>query len=174
MPTTRMDSRMELVEMEIKRVPVLEDSMNSLQNQVGDVKQAVEILAQKMEELLRRPTGVPPPLPVDIPSSSASKSRAGDRVEQLEDPLLASLQVEEDVHRRGSFSHCAKWEPDFQRSEMPFFEGQDPDSWVYKVEWFFELHDIPEHLKLHAARVSMGGAAQVWLQIEERKRPFSS
>lgn len=62
----------------------------------------------------------------------------------------------------------------FRQSKMPLFVGHDPDAWIYKVENFFALREVAERTKLRAMHVSLGGTTLVWLQTEEKKRPFTS
>jgi hypothetical protein len=48
--------------------------------------------------------------------------------------------------------------------EFPCFNGEDPNSWCYKVEQFFEFYDIHEGQRLSLTAFHMEGKALSWFQ----------
>jgi hypothetical protein len=48
--------------------------------------------------------------------------------------------------------------------EFPCFNGEDPNSWCYKVEQFFEFYDAPEGQRLSLIAFHMEGEALSWFQ----------
>jgi len=54
------------------------------------------------------------------------------------------------------------------RLEMPFFEGEDPDGWIFRAERYFSVNDLSEGEKLETAALCLEGAALSWFQWEER------
>ncbi|XP_061345700.1 uncharacterized protein LOC133291454 [Gastrolobium bilobum] len=52
----------------------------------------------------------------------------------------------------------------FMKMEIPSFEGQDPNNWIFKSELFFRLQQTPDHLKVQIAGLKMNSAAGDWFQ----------
>ena len=44
----------------------------------------------------------------------------------------------------------------YKKLEMPMFLGENPESWVYRAEHFFEINNLPETEKVKVAVVSFG------------------
>lgn len=44
----------------------------------------------------------------------------------------------------------------YKKLEMPMFLGENPESWVYRAEHFFEINNLPEIEKVKVAAVSFG------------------
>ncbi|XP_061337055.1 uncharacterized protein LOC133284093 [Gastrolobium bilobum] len=52
----------------------------------------------------------------------------------------------------------------FMKMEIPSFEGQDPNNWIFKSELFFRLQQTPDHLKVQIVGLKMNSAAGDWFQ----------
>jgi hypothetical protein len=48
------------------------------------------------------------------------------------------------------------------RLEFPTFNGDDPDSWCYRAEQFFDFYEIQERQKLRITAFHMEGKALSW------------
>ncbi|CAO2813620.1 unnamed protein product [Amaranthus hypochondriacus] len=48
------------------------------------------------------------------------------------------------------------------------FNGENPDSWIRKVEKYFSFYQLGEREKLEAAAVSFEGEAEIWFDWEEQ------
>ncbi|KAK9132800.1 hypothetical protein Scep_012328 [Stephania cephalantha] len=44
--------------------------------------------------------------------------------------------------------------------------------WFNQAKCYFDLHEIHEISKLRDARICLMGSAQIWLQLEEKSKPF--
>jgi hypothetical protein len=60
------------------------------------------------------------------------------------------------------------------RLEFPCFNGEDPDSWCYKADQFFEFDDIPEGQRLSLTAFHMEGKALSWFQALRSSNNLSS
>ncbi|XP_059456434.1 uncharacterized protein LOC132186472 [Corylus avellana] len=60
------------------------------------------------------------------------------------------------------------------RLEFPTFNGDDPDSWCYRAEQFFEFYDIQERQKLRITAFHMEGKALSWFQALRNTNNLSS
>jgi hypothetical protein len=50
------------------------------------------------------------------------------------------------------------------RLEFPTFNGDDPDSWCYRAEQFFDFYEIPERRKLGITAFHIEGKASSWFR----------
>ena len=60
------------------------------------------------------------------------------------------------------------------RLEFSCFNGEDPDSWCYRADQFFEFYDIPEGQRLSIAGFHMEGKALSWFQVLRSSNNLSS
>lgn len=42
----------------------------------------------------------------------------------------------------------------YKRLEMPIFKGDPPESWVYRAEHYFEIHELTDEEKIKVAIIS--------------------
>lgn len=154
MTNTRMDTRVESMESELKtlkedmkRLPVVEHGIATLVDQVQQMRRA-------QEELMKELAG-------------GDKSFGENGLKSTE--TLSSTRVS--GREKGS------WErPDFRarKIESPIFEGEDPDSWTYRAERFFTLNRLNNAEKLEAAVVCLEGDALNWFRWEDKRRKITN
>ena len=58
--------------------------------------------------------------------------------------------------------------------DFPRFSGEEPTSWIYKVNQYFRYYKIPESEKLMMASFHMEGEALVWFQEGEEAGVFGN
>lgn len=63
-------------------------------------------------------------------------------------------------------------EPLTRKVEMPMFDGSNAESWVLRVDQYFELGGFTETEKLHAVRVCFDDDALLWYWWERHRNPF--
>ncbi|KAF8088409.1 hypothetical protein N665_0543s0019 [Sinapis alba] len=61
-----------------------------------------------------------------------------------------------------------------RRLEIPLFDGDEAESWVLRVEQYFEIGDFTEEEKLRAVRLCFIGDALPWYWWERSQNPFLS
>ncbi|XP_025628555.1 uncharacterized protein [Arachis hypogaea] len=91
---------------------------------------------------------------------------------------IGSLQEQFTQHlaespRRGLsspvFGHPRQMKVDF-----PHFSGaEDVSQWIYRVERFFRIYDIPKDQRLDLVAVNLEGRALAWFQMWERLKPMA-
>lgn len=64
------------------------------------------------------------------------------------------------------------WQPEYRnrRLEIPVFEGENPEGWVFKAERYFNLTQISEAEKLDAVAIFFEGEALSWYQWQQRRK----
>jgi len=61
-----------------------------------------------------------------------------------------------------------------RRVEMPSFDGENPDGWIFRAERYFATKGLSENEKLEEAVVSLDGEARAWFQWEDGRRVIRS
>lgn len=60
----------------------------------------------------------------------------------------------------------------FNKVEMPTFEGDDPDDWLFQAVRYFDIHQLTD--KITVTAVSFAGAALHWYRWAEGREPFTN
>ncbi|WZZ71775.1 hypothetical protein YC2023_083145 [Brassica napus] len=60
------------------------------------------------------------------------------------------------------------------RMEIAQFDGENAESWVLRVEQYFELREFTEEKKMKAVRMCFDGEALMWYRWERGRNPFTS
>jgi len=98
--------------------------------------------------------------------------RSGSRISiEEEDQYWSDQQNHQERRRYGRNFDENHWErgqqPRPTRLDFPMFDGENPTSWIYKVEQFFEHYHTLERQKLKLAEVHMEGEALNWFRKSE-------
>lgn len=59
-----------------------------------------------------------------------------------------------------------------RKMKIPLFDGEDADSWILRVDQYFEIDDFTEEEKLRAVRICFEGEALAWYRWERDRNPF--
>ena len=62
----------------------------------------------------------------------------------------------------------------YAKLEMPMFLGENPESWVYRAEHFFEMNNLPENEKIRVAVVSFGQEEVDWYRWTHNRKKVES
>jgi hypothetical protein len=75
----------------------------------------------------------------------------------------------------GGESHSREGpKPKTVRLEFPHFDGEDPETWCYRAEQFFEIYCTPDTQRLSISAFHMDGKALVWFQELRASNEVSS
>ena len=61
----------------------------------------------------------------------------------------------------------------FKKVEMPIFNGDDSDSWLFRAERYFQIHKFTEFEKMIVATISFEGPALNWYRSQEEQEKFT-
>ncbi|XP_024027268.1 uncharacterized protein LOC112093319 [Morus notabilis] len=61
-----------------------------------------------------------------------------------------------------------------RRLEMPLFQGDDPQGWVFRADRYFAVNDVEDEEKVMVASVCLEGQALGWFQCADAQNPFRS
>ncbi|TYJ98848.1 transposon Tf2-1 polyprotein isoform X1 [Cucumis melo var. makuwa] len=62
----------------------------------------------------------------------------------------------------------------FKKIEMPIFTGEDPDSWLFRAERYFQIHKLTDSEKMLVSTVSFDGPTLNWFRSQEERDRFTS
>ena len=52
------------------------------------------------------------------------------------------------------------------------FNGEDPDSWLFRANRYFQIHKLTDAEKLLVATISFEGPALNWYRAQEEREKF--
>ena len=61
----------------------------------------------------------------------------------------------------------------FKKVEMSLFNGDDPDSWLFSADRYFQIHKLTDSEKLTVATISFEGPALNWYRSQEERDKFT-
>ncbi|KAA0065906.1 transposon Tf2-1 polyprotein isoform X1 [Cucumis melo var. makuwa] len=88
-----------------------------------------------------------------------------------------------------SATEMIKWEPKtdwrndddktfdrskFKKVEMPIFNGTDPDSWLFRADRYFKIHNLIESEKMPVAIISFDDPTLDWYRLQDERESFKS
>ena len=56
----------------------------------------------------------------------------------------------------------------FKKVDMPVFHGNDLDSWLFRADWYFQIHKLRDSEKMTVSVISFNGLALDCLPIPRR------
>ncbi|WZY77143.1 hypothetical protein YC2023_023527 [Brassica napus] len=121
--------------------------------------------------------------PVDSAKPALYKGE-GSRKEVLEEPLSVNRGRSASVmgpgvgsvtrQRSPLLAYDGREESLTRRIEIPLFTGEEAESWVLRVEQYFEIGEFTDEEKLRAVRICFTGDALPWYRWERTRNPFLS
>ncbi|KAA0036991.1 ty3-gypsy retrotransposon protein [Cucumis melo var. makuwa] len=61
----------------------------------------------------------------------------------------------------------------FKKVEMPVFTGNDPDSWLFRADRYFQIHKLTDAEKMTVSIISFDGPALDWFRSQEQRNKFA-
>ena len=160
MVQTRSEERRDTHEQELnkisvmeKKVTVMSQNMENLQAQVEKTHQMVMIFMETMakERVLASGKGI---------DSSVQETWTGKTAEG--ESSTSKETKNETTEKKGDGDGDNNDRNKFKKVEMPVFDGDDPDSWLFCAERYFQIHKLTDSEKLTVATISFEGPALNW------------
>ncbi|KAA0045216.1 Ty3/gypsy retrotransposon protein [Cucumis melo var. makuwa] len=165
--TKATDERLETVEMEMKRLPMIEENIALLAKSIAEMNSQIDKQAQQQQVILKYIEGI---VKDDSPGrrteeGSTSKVTMAEAIypATAEEP---KLEVKTEEER--SVDRCK-----FKKVEMPVFDGTDPDSWLFRADRYFKIHNLTDSERLTVAVISFDGLALDWYRSQEEREAFT-
>lgn len=62
----------------------------------------------------------------------------------------------------------------FKKVEMPLILGEDPESWLFKAERYFDVYKRMDLEKMTVANLSFDGIALTWYRWTDNRQKFTN
>ncbi|KAA0047238.1 Ty3/gypsy retrotransposon protein [Cucumis melo var. makuwa] len=165
--TKATDERLETVEMEIKRLPMIEENIALLAKSIAEMNSQIDKQAQQQQVILKYIEGIfkddSPGRKTEEGSTSKVTMAEATSPAIAEEPKLETKTEEERSVDRSKF----------KKVEMPVFDGTDPDSWLFRADRYFKIHNLSDSERLTVAVISFDGPALDWYRSQEEREAFT-
>ena len=92
---------------------------------------------------------------------SSSKVKGGE-------PTLTAMSLESEEEVKADDEQSLDRNK-FRKVEMPVFNGTNQDSWLFRADHYFKIHNLMDSKKLTMAAVSFDGPALDWYRSQEER-----
>ncbi|KAL4035837.1 hypothetical protein IC575_004544 [Cucumis melo] len=169
MVQTRIEERLEQIDQEIlamkkeiMKVPAIESSLNEISRNL----ELMRLQSDKQQMLLLVMESVThESVSTKGKEKEASTSKSAD-IEGIAENGRNERKTEND----DTTTDRSK----FKKVEMPVFSGEDPDSWLFQAERYFQIHKLIESEKMLVSTISFDGPALNWYRSQEERDKFLS
>ncbi|XP_010263147.1 PREDICTED: NADH dehydrogenase [ubiquinone] flavoprotein 1, mitochondrial-like [Nelumbo nucifera] len=124
-------------------------------SKISSLEGGVQDLVRRFDLLLQQQTFSAPLSTTDIAPPLVASSRAADKGKSAAFPTSSSMSVSE---------HTSDSLP--RKLELPIFDGENPDGWLFRAECYFEINGLLPAERLRVAVVCLEGDALAWYYRE--------
>ena len=142
------------------------------QRQIEDRVDGTEKEIMGLKEMLLEMKKVMEQMTEDLRENHSYKRREESGTSDGSVMKLKGKAEETDVHNEGNLTMGDRSK--YKKLEMPMFLGENPESWVYRAEHFFEINNLPETEKVKVAVVSFGQDEVDWYRWSHNRRKVES
>ncbi|KAL0560774.1 hypothetical protein IC582_001187 [Cucumis melo] len=178
MVQTRIEERMESFEQEVAgikkelaKMPVIESTLIELTRNM----EMMRLQSEKQQQAILS----------YMEMNAKERSMAGERMNESDtqnSPTVKSKNDKASSSRDVEEINTKKNEPDensndrskFKKVEMPVFTGEDPESWLFRAERYFQIHKLTESEKMLVSTICFDGPALNWYRAQEEREKFVS
>ncbi|KAL4037585.1 hypothetical protein IC575_001182 [Cucumis melo] len=185
MVQTRIEERLEYIDQEIAGMKKELSKMPAIEGGLAEIAKSIDLMrlqSEKQQQLLF----------TIIETSSKERSMMSgqatepavkdfEKAKGKESDASSSRMNESDRNHRNEGGErridCDEGYSDrnkFKKIEMPVFTGEDPDSWLFRAERYFQIHRLTESEKMLVSTISFDGPALNWYRSQEERNKFVS
>ncbi|KAA0033837.1 Ty3/gypsy retrotransposon protein [Cucumis melo var. makuwa] len=185
MVQTRIEEHLELIDQEIagmkkeiNKMPVIELSLSEIAKNLELMRLQFEkqqqLLLTIMETSAKERSAVSDQLTESVVRES-KKSRGKENEASSSKAMESDRNFRNDQNDKRNESNESYGDRNkFKKVEMPVFTGEDPDSWLFRAERYFQIHKLSESEKMLVSAVSFDGPTLNWYRSQEEKDKFTS
>lgn len=137
----------------------MQAGMEAMRTEVSELLEKFSLMMKKWDGLER-----------DRKEKGVETNSPGTTTNQ--DNPLASQGSGENTEFRGRRDEGDQGGMGGRRLEMPMFNGEDPDGWIFRAERYFNMNRLGNWERVEAAVVCFEGEALAWYQWEESQQPM--
>ncbi|KAA0033393.1 peroxidase 64 [Cucumis melo var. makuwa] len=156
---------------EISKIPAMESSLSKISKNLHLMRSQSEkqeqILLLLMESIAEKTTesATHKSAIAKGKEKEASTSKSAEITRNAEEG-----RVEQKTDNDESLTDRSK----FKKVEMSVFSEEDPDSWLFRAERYFQIHKLTESEKMLVSTISFDGPALNWYRSQEERDKFLS
>ncbi|KAA0059479.1 hypothetical protein IC582_002784 [Cucumis melo] len=185
MVQTRIEERLECIDQEIagmkkelSKVPAIEVSLNEIAKSIDLMRLQSEKQQQLLFTIIETSSRERSTMSGQVTESAAKES---EKAKGKESEASSSKATDSDRNFRVNRNERRNDGDDdfhdrnkFKKIEMPVFTGEDPDSWLFRAERYFQIHKLTESGKMLVSTVSFDGPTLNWYRSQEERDKFTS
>ncbi|KAL4025181.1 hypothetical protein IC575_013559 [Cucumis melo] len=185
MVQTRIEERLECIDQEIAGMKKELSKVPAIKMSLSEIAKSLELMrlqSEKQQQLLF--TIVESNTKERSTMSRLETESAAKEFEKMkgkEDDASSSKAIESGRNfgadrndRRIDGDDGASDRNKFKKIEMPVFTGEDPDSWLFRAERYFQIHKLTDSEKMLVSTISFDGPALNWFRSQEERDKFTS
>ncbi|KAA0062881.1 transposon Tf2-1 polyprotein isoform X1 [Cucumis melo var. makuwa] len=185
MVQTRIEERLEVIDQEIAlmkkelgKMPIIELSLNDIAKNMQTMRaqsdKQEQMLLMIMETIAKDCTTTGKRN--EEPNAHMSVTNKGKEKEATSSKSAVSGQSNSDDRDEGKteIEEAAADRNKFKKVEMPVFAGEDPDSWLFRAERYFQIHKHSDSEKMLVSTISFDGPALNWYRSQKEREKFTS
>ncbi|KAL0533232.1 hypothetical protein IC582_030448 [Cucumis melo] len=185
MVQTRIEERLECIDQEIvgmkkelSKVPAIEVSLNEIAKSIELMRLQSEKQQQLLFTIIETNTLERSTMSGIVTEAAAkefekAKGKEGDASSSRMTEADRSFRIDGN-ERRSDGDESFQDRNKFKKIEMPVFTGEDPDSWLFRAERYFQIHKLTDSEKMLVSTVSFDGPALNWFRSQEERDKFTS
>ncbi|KAA0045301.1 transposon Tf2-1 polyprotein isoform X1 [Cucumis melo var. makuwa] len=185
MVQTRIDERLEMIDQEIAGMKREISNVSAVKISLSKISKNLELMrlqSKKQQQMLL----------------TMMETNVRERSAMKEKTIETSARNAENDKRKGNEASSSKTEESkqnfeddrnerksetdenysdrnkFKKVEMLVFTGEDPDSWLFHAERYFQIHKLTESEKMLVSIVSFDGPVLNWFRSQEERDKFTS
>ncbi|TYK11117.1 transposon Tf2-1 polyprotein isoform X1 [Cucumis melo var. makuwa] len=156
----KMEERMDLVEQELQRLPIIDENLplltKSIKEMNAQINKQQQVILKYIEGIIRD-------------NSSAGKTTEGSTSHTKSGDTILSEVVDDSKTNTRHEDINPMDRSKFKKVEMPVFNGTNPDPWLFRADRFFKIHE-----KLTVVVISFDGSALDWYRSNDELEAFKN
>ncbi|KAL0545306.1 hypothetical protein IC582_015184 [Cucumis melo] len=185
MVQTRIEERLEVIDQEIAlmkkelgKMPIIELTLNDIAKNMQTMRaqsdKQEQMMLMIMETIAKDRTTTSERN--EKPNAHMSVTNKGKEKEANSSKSAVSGRGNSDERNEGKTEteEAAADRNKFKKVEMPVFAGEDPDSWLFRAERYFQIHKLSDSEKMLVSTISFDGPALNWYRSQEEREKFTS
>ncbi|KAA0066460.1 uncharacterized protein E6C27_scaffold21G005610 [Cucumis melo var. makuwa] len=161
---TRIEERLDQMDQEISTMKKEISKLSTMESSLNEISKNLLILMETI---------------ADKTTESATHKSATDKGKEKEASTSKSTEITRNAEEGRVDGKADNDEPatdrsKFKKVEMPVFSGEDPDSWLFRAERYFQIHKLTESEKMLVSTISFDGPTLNWYRSQEERDKFLS
>ncbi|TYK03449.1 transposon Tf2-1 polyprotein isoform X1 [Cucumis melo var. makuwa] len=173
-----MDQEIALIKKELGKMPIIELTLNDIAKNMQTMRtqsdKQEQMMLMIMETIAKDRTTTSERN--EEPNAHMSVTNKGKEKEANSSKSAVPGRSNSDDRNEGKTEteEAAADRNKFKKVEMPVFAGEDPDSWLFRAERYFQIHKLFDSEKMLVSTISFDGPALNWYRSQEEREKFTS